>query len=364
VALIVCVFLHELGHYLTARRAGMKVTEFFLGFGPRIWSFRRGEVEYGIKAIPAGAYVRILGMTNLEEVPPEDEPRTYRQKGYWSRLSVAVAGSAMHFLIAIVLLVIVIGGFGIQRDTAWKISQLSADSPALAAGLQAGDRITALNGTPVDTFDHLTTQIRSRPGQTVNLTVKRPDGTVQDVSVTLAATNPQNEAVGFLGIGEGRDYVKDSPPAAVVGAAQEFGRISWQSVVGLSKVFSPNGVRSYIDDLTNKPAASGAAATSSGNTRLVTPIGVARLHPNSVADFLLLLAVINISIGLFNLFPVLPFDGGHVVIATYEAVRSRKGRRYHADIRKMFPVSYAIMGVFLFFIVGSLWLDIVRPVGG
>jgi membrane-associated protease RseP (regulator of RpoE activity) len=366
VALIVCVFLHELGHFVMARRAGMKVTEFFLGFGPRIWSFRRGEVEYGVKAIPAGAYVRIIGMTNLEEVPPEDEPRTYRQKGYWSRLSVAVAGSAMHFLIAIVLLVVVIGGFGIQRDTAWKVSQVSTNSPALAAGVQSGDRITAIDGVPVSTFAELTTQIRSRPGQTVDLTVQRPNGTIQQVSATLAATNPENEPVGFLGIGEGRDYVRDAPPVAVASAVKEFGRISWDSVVGLSKVFSPNGVRNYIDQLTNKPATSGngPAASNPDSTRLVTPIGVARLHPNSVADFLLLLAVVNISIGLFNLFPVLPFDGGHVVIATYEAIRSRKGRRYHADIRKMFPVSYAIMGLFLFFVVGSLWLDIVRPVGG
>src|SRR3954453_3239341 len=164
VALIVCVFLHELGHYLTARRAGMKVTEFFLGFGPRIWSFRRGEVEYGLKAIPAGAYVRILGMNNLEEVPPEDEARTYRQQGYWSRLSVAVAGSAMHFLIAIVLLVAVIASVGLQRDTAWKISEVSPNSPALVAGLQSGDRVTAIDGIPVSPFGELTTQIPGGPG--------------------------------------------------------------------------------------------------------------------------------------------------------------------------------------------------------
>ena len=365
VALIVCVFLHELGHFVTAKRAGMKVTEFFLGFGPRIWSFRRGEVEYGLKAIPAGAYVRIIGMNNLEEVPAADEPRTYRQKGYWSRLSVAVAGSAMHFLIAIVLLVTVIGFFGLQRDTAWKIAQVSPNSPALVAGLQAGDRVTAIDGIPVATFNELTTQIRARPNQSVELTVRRADGTTEQLSTTLASRNPANEAVGFLGIGEARDYVRDSLPAAVVGSGEEFGRIAWQSVVGLSKVFSPEGVRGYVDALTNKPsAASAGAGTGDPSPRLVTPIGVAQLRPNGVADFLLLLAIINISIGLFNLFPVLPFDGGHVVIATYEAARSRRGKRYYADIRKMFPVSYAVMGVFLFFVVGSLWLDVFRPVGG
>jgi membrane-associated protease RseP (regulator of RpoE activity) len=364
VALIVCVFLHELGHFVMARRAGMKVTEFFLGFGPRIWSFRRGEVEYGIKAVPAGAYVRILGMNNLEEVPPADEPRTYRQQGYWSRLSVAVAGSAMHFLIAIVLLVAVIASVGLQRDSAWKISDVSPNSPALVAGLQPGDRVTAIDGIPVSTFTELTTQIRSRPNESVDLTVLRRDGTTAQLSTTLASRNPQGDAVGFLGIGQTREYVSESVPAAVVGASEEFGRISWESVVGLSKVFSPDGVRGYVDALTNKTTASTSSASTGGpSPRLVTPIGVAQVKPNGIADFFLLLAVINISIGLFNLFPVLPFDGGHVVIATYEAIRSRRGRRYYADVRKMFPVSYAVMGVFLFFVIGSLWLDVFRPVG-
>ena len=103
-ALVVMIFLHELGHYVMAKRAGMLVTEFFIGFGPRIWSFRRGETEYGIKAIPAGAYVRIIGMSNMEEVDPALESRTYRQKRFSQRIGVAVAGSSMHFLLALVLL--------------------------------------------------------------------------------------------------------------------------------------------------------------------------------------------------------------------------------------------------------------------
>jgi membrane-associated protease RseP (regulator of RpoE activity) len=113
------------------------------------------------------AYVRIIGMNNLEEVPPEDEPRTYRQKGYWSRLSVAVAGSAMHFLLAIILLVAALGFFGVQQPSAWKISGVSDDSPALAAGLHSGDRIMSVDGAPIATFAALTDQIRARPDQTV-----------------------------------------------------------------------------------------------------------------------------------------------------------------------------------------------------
>ena len=103
-ALIGCIVAHEFGHYITAKAAGIKVTEFFVGFGPRLWSVRRGETEYGVKGLPLGGYCRILGMNNLEEVDPADEPRTYRQAPLGRRLSVALAGSAMHFLIAVMVL--------------------------------------------------------------------------------------------------------------------------------------------------------------------------------------------------------------------------------------------------------------------
>jgi RIP metalloprotease RseP len=96
--IVMMVMLHEAGHYIVAKRAGMKVTEFFLGFGPRLWSFRRGETEYGVKALPLGGYVRIIGMSNLEEVDPEDEPRTYRQGRYRDRMKVALAGVTVNLL--------------------------------------------------------------------------------------------------------------------------------------------------------------------------------------------------------------------------------------------------------------------------
>src|SRR5438067_1847636 len=129
VGIVVMVMLHEAGHYAMAKRSGMKVTEYFLGFGPRLWSFRRGETEYGVKAIPAGGYVRIVGMSNVDEVDPADEERTYRAKPYRHRLGVAVAGSTMHFLIAGVLLFVVFAVVGLP-DARPVISQIVADSPA------------------------------------------------------------------------------------------------------------------------------------------------------------------------------------------------------------------------------------------
>ena len=170
-AIAVIIFLHELGHFMAARRADMKVTEFFIGIGPRIWSFRRGEVEYGVKAIPAAAYVRIIGMSNLDEVAPEDEPRTYRQKTYGQRMLVAVAGSGMHFLIAIVLAFTVFLVIG-QRDvTAWGVNSASPGSAAAVAGIRAGDRIVTVDGVDVATHAEMSDEIRRHPGA-----ARRPGG--------------------------------------------------------------------------------------------------------------------------------------------------------------------------------------------
>src|SRR5204863_1315957 len=143
------IMLHEAAHFVTAKRAGMKVTEFFVGFGPRIWSFRRGETEYGVKAVILGGYCRIIGMTNLEEVAPEDEPRAYRSKGYLARVGVAGAGPAVHFLIAFVLMFAIFFVAGdVQHERALtKLDSVSVG--AKAAGIRAGDTVVAIDQTPI-----------------------------------------------------------------------------------------------------------------------------------------------------------------------------------------------------------------------
>lgn len=359
-ALLMMIFLHELGHFLTARRAGMKVSEFFLGFGPRIWSFRRGEVEYGLKAIPAGAYVRILGMNNLEEVDPAEEHRTYRSKGYWSRLSVATAGSAMHFLLAFVLLFTALVFFGRQTADNWVVNRLTVDSPAVAAGVQVGDRVVAVDGVPVEEFDDLTEAVRARPGETVPLVIQR-DGETLELTVVLADRNPAGEPVGFLGVGPDYPYAKKPLLTAVRDTFTGYGEVAWQSVAGLGRVFSPGGLQDYVDNLSGRPSDEGVS-----DSRLVSPVGAvqigAQFASNGMADLLIFLAAINIFIGIFNLVPLLPFDGGHVAIATYEAIRSRHGRRYHADVTKLLPLTYAVVVVLLLLFLGNLYLDISDPI--
>ena len=134
VGIVLMVMLHEAGHYITAKRAGMKVTEFFLGFGPRLWSFRRGETEYGVKALPLGGYVRIIGMSSLEEVDPEDEPRTYRQGRYRDRMKVVLAGVTVNLLIAFLLFFVVIAGRGVAEGPSTTVSSVVAGSAAAQAG--------------------------------------------------------------------------------------------------------------------------------------------------------------------------------------------------------------------------------------
>src|SRR5947199_2828072 len=147
-AIIAIVMLHELGHFMTAKWAGMKVTEYFFGFGPKLWSIRKGETEYGIKALPLGGYVRITGMNSLEQVDPADEPRSFRQQSFPKRVIVLVAGSFTHFLMAFVLLFLVWAAVGVPKSTlsVGGIYRLQGESPAAKAGFKVGDRILAVDG--------------------------------------------------------------------------------------------------------------------------------------------------------------------------------------------------------------------------
>ena len=357
-ALVVMIFLHELGHYLTAKWAGMKVTEFFLGFGPRIWSFRKGETEYGIKAIPAGAYVRIIGMSNLDDVDPADEARTYRAKPYWRRMSVAVAGSTMHFLMALVLVYVTLVGFGVEERDHWRVE--SASGPAEAAGMQAGDRITEIDGRPVVEFDDVSGYVRERPGEEVQLTVER-DGEPVTLTATLDGRNPETkERVGFLGVRV--EYPRQPLGAieAVGKSAKETAVASWQAVVGIKDLFSPDGVEGYVENLR-------ADDDADPERRVTSIVGVTQVAAEAAEDgwvnVLGILFAINVFIGVFNLTPLLPFDGGHVVIATYEKIRSMiAGRRYYADVAKLLPLTYAVVLVLALLFVTSLYMDISDPV--
>ncbi len=373
-ALVVMVMIHELGHFVTAKWAGMKVTEYFLGFGPRLWSVRKGETEYGVKAIPAGGYVKIPGMTNIEKVDPEDEPRTYRQQPYWRRMSVAVAGSFTHFVMAFLLLYVVFAVLGVQKEVprVGEVSELEAGpSPAQQAGFRPGDRLVSYDGVPFRTFAAMARYIRQRPGQPITFVVER-DGrrlvltaTPADRSVVgikgVADEPKPARPTGFVGISPAFGVDKAGPLEAVAKSGREVAGITVETVKALGAIFSPSGASAYGRQLVDE----GPARPDEGEPRFLSPLGFGRLASQAAEEgwreVLTLLVLINVFVGLFNMVPLLPFDGGHVAIATYERLRSRRGRRYHADVSKALPIFYAVVVLLVFIAVSSLYLDVVRP---
>ena len=196
--LMFVLFMHELGHFVTARASGMKVTEFFLGFGPKIWSFQRGETEYGVKAIPAGAYVRIIGMTNLEQIDPADEHRTYRSQPFWQRMITICAGSAMHFLMAIVALVVLFAAYDYQgfNGPPWQVREVVVGSTADTLGVQVGDRIVDVNGEHFDTWEGFGAIVRDLVVAPVEVVVER-DGELVELTGIMGARSGDVVGRGF-----------------------------------------------------------------------------------------------------------------------------------------------------------------------
>ena len=234
VGIVVMIFLHELGHFATAKWTGMKVTQFFMFMGPRIWSFRRGETEYGVRLLPVGAFVRIVGMNNLDPCPPEDEHRAYKNKSYPKRMLVITAGSMMHFLQAVLLFLVAVSVIGLNDSAKWSvglISQLEDQStPSVEAGLEPGDDIVAINGIDTTDWGETVEYISDRPGETVTLTIERGEQ-VFDETVTLASI-PDAEGDGqrgFLGVGPSFERTRESPVLAV----ETFGETMWSAVTSI-----------------------------------------------------------------------------------------------------------------------------------
>ncbi len=376
VAIVAMIMLHELGHMVMAKRAGMKVTEYFLGFGPRVWSMRRGETEYGIKPLWVGGYVKIIGMTNVEQVDPEDEPRTYRQQSFPRKLSVAVAGSAMHFLIALVLLWSLLSFVGQPDFSVVRVGGFSkfatGAGPAQQAGVMVGDRIVSIDGKRVSSFDDVANTIHSSVGKPLTLVVER-GGHLVSLQVTpvdqrthpvqgAPAPTAKSGPAGVIGItAASPPLVTVNPVAAVGHSVTGVASLSWQTILALGHVFSPHGISSYVSQV----GGNASSTPSPGTPRFYSPVGIVRLANQAVhsgiVNVLNILILINVFVGIFNMLPVLPLDGGHVAIAVYERIRSRKGRRYHADVMKLLPATYAVVLILVFLGVTALYLDITHP---
>jgi membrane-associated protease RseP (regulator of RpoE activity) len=384
VALLFSVMLHETGHFVMAKKFGMKVTRYFVGFGPTLWSTRRGETEYGIKALPLGGFVKIIGMHSLDDVEdPADEPRSFRRKPAWQRIVVLCAGSFMHFVLAFLLIFSLALGIGISNDNTTQLGTVSAcvaanttqlnkgtctasdqASPAKLAGLRVGDQVTAFNGKPVSNWTQLGDAIRKAPaGSAATITVKR-GGQTLTLHATLATVSGRSGA--YLGIAPSVVFQTASPVRAAQYAGSAFGQV----LVGSAKAVA--ALPGALPKLFSKDRGSTAAGQVSSVVGAAEATGAA-VAANvgwqyKVSFVLLLIASLNIFVGAFNMLPLLPLDGGHVAVIVWERIRAwfarLRGRPDPGlvDMAKVLPVSFSIFMVLMFFGVALVLADIVNPV--
>ena len=415
IGVVASIALHELGHMYPAKKFGIKVTQFFVGFGNTVWSTKRGETEYGFKSIPLGGYVKLVGMlppakgadphevrksntgmftqlisdardAEYEHVEDKDLERLFYRKPWWQKLIVMAGGPMVNIVIAVVLFTIVFMGFGaltptttVQEVSDCAITDAEAgrtctpddpETPASKAGLQPGDRITAFNGTEITSWDTLTRKIRANGSQQATIEFVR-DGRTESATVAtsvLARVDLDDVTktvdVGFLGVSpaqemdrKGPGYVADVMGDYVVGTAKAIWHLPARMV-----------------DVTK--AAFGAERQADGP---ISVVGASRVAGESftVDDptwseraqrVLVLLAGLNLFLALFNFIPLLPLDGGHIAGALWEAIRRGIAKLRgqpdpgHVDVAKMLPVAYAVGALLMLMSVILIYADIVNPV--
>jgi membrane-associated protease RseP (regulator of RpoE activity) len=491
----VSIALHEFGHLLTAKAFGMKATKYFVGFGPTVFSFRRGETEYGLKAIPAGGYVKIVGMTPLEDdeelaapgggpaaspfpppgaspqasagldqpagatdpsarvatgaqpaaegatpadvttaagaaragaAPPAvadltqadvttaaaaartagPEPVTVRVGGAdvratggarafwrfpaWQRTVVLMAGSVTHLIIAMIVLygAALTSGLPLNHAVVGEVQscvvptgQTNGDvrdcqagdpaAPAVAAGLRPGDRITRVGSTRINTFDDLVNALRSSPGQTTTVTYVR-DGTERTVTMPIAAVERKptgSEKAGANGltrvgaIGISPSFTEKFGPVSAVGATVRFTGTILQGTFGALAKF-PQKIPTLFGAIAGEERDPNGPVSVVGVSR----VGGQALQAGSALIFILLFAGFNIFVGVFNLFPLLPLDGGHIAILLFEKVRSRIARALgrtdpgRVDYAKLMPLTMLVIAVFGGISLLAILADIVNPI--
>ena len=364
-ALLTSVMFHELGHFLTARKFGMRVSEFFVGFGRRIWSITRGETEYGIKAIPAGGYCRIEGMTPTDEMPAGEDHRAFFRASSLRKLIVLGAGSTAHFILGFLLIFSIFFAVGYTTITP-VVAQVATGSVAETAGFKAGDEILSIDGDDVNKWSEDAAKIAQSKGSLMSFVVLRDGKKITIEAAPLYNSEAKRYMLGVItALGTERDGFLESTAQASK-ATWVLTKESAKSLVALpSKVpqlfretfmgeeRDPNGLVGVV-----------GAARVSGQA-----VGSDKLNSNErLSTFILLVASLNIFVGLFNLLPILPLDGGHMAVAIADEVRAlfarlrRKPRPAPIDVNVLTPVTGVVVVLLIILTVVLVLADIINPV--
>jgi membrane-associated protease RseP (regulator of RpoE activity) len=380
-ALLVSVMLHEAGHFLTAKKFHMKVTQFFVGFGQTLWSRMRGETEYGFKALPFGGFVKITGMTALEEVDPADEPRSFRRKPGWQRAIVLLAGSFMHFALAFVLLFLLAVAIGVPGtnsigavtkclprsvkalDNGAACVPGQAASPAEVAGIRANDKVISIAGQPVPDWTQLGKVIKAQKvGKPIPVVVDRGG---RDVTLTVTPGAVPGRHGAYLGI-EDKPFLRLNPISGVAYAGSTWGQVLELSGEAAAKL------PSALPDLFAKDRAKTAGGDVSSVIGAANDAGqvveAGGGWQYTVSALLLIVISLNIFVGAFNLLPLLPLDGGHLAVVIYERIRAWLARLRGrpdpglVDMQKLIPVSVGVFALLVGLGLILIAADIFNPV--
>jgi len=420
------IALHEIGHLVPAKKFGVRVTDYMVGFGPTIWSKVRGETRYGIKAFPVGGYIRMVGMLppgkddpegtartmntgrfgamvaqarqqSLEEIQPGDESRVFYKLSVHKRLIIMIGGPFMNLLLAVLLFGVVLVGIGLPQPTTAVNSVVpctptvdaptgdalesgacpagTLPTPAVEAGLLSDDVIVSIGPIASSSWDDLTEWIRANPGRSTQVVVERDGGQVSSPLVVADVQRPvydengeptgASEQVGFLGVSPQFEYAPQ-PVTAIPGYMWD---ITYRSAAAL--VSLPVRVYELVDE----------TLIGGGDRSLDSPVsvvGASRLGgeivamdepiKSKIATFLGLAASLNLFLFLFNLLPVLPLDGGHAAGAIYEGLRRTVARVRGkpdpgpVDTAKLLPVAYVVAAVLLGVGLIVIWADLIKPI--
>ncbi|WP_062208059.1 M50 family metallopeptidase [Demequina oxidasica] len=420
--LLISIGLHEMGHMIPAKKFGVRVSQYFVGFGPTLWSRHGKETEYGIKAIPLGGYVKLVGMippedavkplkvrgriaemigdsraASTEEILPGEDHRAFYHLAWWKKVIVMAGGPLVNLVLALILFTTVLVGFGTPTATltvnetvpcipaVGSIECEAGDplSPAAEAGLEPGDQITAIDGVTVTEWPELTEYVAANPGKTMPLDVIRDGQDVEltvrptereravtdadGVAVTNASGDVETETVGYLGVAP---EVVNQPQGIGAGAA-----LTWNY---LGKTF--NVVFHLPQNLYHVTLA--ALGQEDRDTQsVIGVVGVGRIAGDvasadvegyglgeKIADMLMLLGGLNLALFVFNMIPLVPLDGGHIASAVWQAIKNgwAKARALPkprpVDVARMMPLAYGVFGLLLVMGLVLIVADIVAPV--
>jgi len=424
IGLALSIGLHEIGHLVPAKKFGVKVGQYMIGFGPTVWKKKYGETEYGIKALPLGGYISMAGMfppakkggkprtastgffdtlvqdartSSSDQIKPGDEDRVFYKLAIWKRIIIMLGGPTMNVLIAIVLYTIVLCLFGMPQNsttisnvtecvvpassTQTECTDADQPAPAAEAGLKPGDRFVSIDGVAITSSDQIGEIIRASPGETLDVVIER-DGAEEDVTVTPITNslpvrnslgqvvtdlggNPVTQEVGYIGIGYVLEHAQ-KPITAVLPAVGD-------NIVAVAKI---------IITLPNRLVQTAQAAFG-GQDRdpngPISVVGIGRIageiasfdqltFADRAASLLQILAGLNVALFVFNMVPLLPLDGGHIAGALWEGLRRRVAKLFKrpdpgpVDTAKLVPIT-----LFVSLLLGAMSLlliyaDIVNPI--